>query len=104
MYILFLHYYVFRYRSTITLTHLDVTKCIMINGNALQTVKSYLKGTIFHFDDMSYWIVHILRFPLICDLPACHIGAIKMKKSSLRHSTIIQRKQAELFFKQDGDG
>ena len=26
------------------------------------------------------WIVHILHFPLICDLPACHIGALKMKK------------------------
>jgi hypothetical protein len=36
---------------------------------------------------MSYWIVHILRFALICDLPACHIGALKMKKSSLMHST-----------------
>jgi len=46
------------------------------------------KGIIFHFDDMSYWIVHILRFPLICDLPAYHIGALKMKKSSLGHSTI----------------
>ena len=29
---------------------------------------------------MSYWIVYILRFPLLCDLPACHIGALKMKK------------------------
>ena len=37
---------------------------------------------------MSYWIVHILRFSLINDLPACHIGALKIKKSSLGHSTI----------------
>ena len=37
---------------------------------------------------MSSGIVHILRFPLICDLPACHIGALKMKQSSHRHSTI----------------
>jgi hypothetical protein len=36
---------------------------------------------------MSYWIVHILRFALICDLPACHIGALNMKKSSRMHST-----------------
>ena len=37
---------------------------------------------------MTYWIVYILRFPLIYDLNECHIGAIKMKKSSLGHSTI----------------
>ena len=62
----------------------------MINSNALQkTIKSYnlifdpnfcRQGTIFHFDDMSYWIVHFLRFPLILDLHACHKGTLKMKK------------------------
>ena len=30
---------------------------------------------------MSYWIVHILRFPLMCELPACHIGALRIKKN-----------------------